>query len=115
MWLKNVLGIFDQTLINRIWKNRYSYETVGNYVYKLSEKELEKIAMGINLPAIGIKGINDYYSEDIDLNQSTSNKAIFNKVKSKIARRDLICKMRLIPYKIAARVIFKQLPSPAVK
>jgi SAM-dependent methyltransferase len=36
----------------RIWKNRFSFETVGNYVYKVSPREFEKLAMGVGLPAI---------------------------------------------------------------
>jgi SAM-dependent methyltransferase len=35
-----------------VWKNRFSFETVGNYVYKVSPREFEKLAMGIGLPAV---------------------------------------------------------------
>ena len=51
MWIKNLLDRIDVNLINKIWKNRYSFEAVGNYVYKVSEREIEKAAMGMNMPS----------------------------------------------------------------
>lgn len=56
--LKNFCDIFSPNLINYIWKNRYSWEIVGNYVFKISEREIEKIAMGIGLPCIAFKVIH---------------------------------------------------------
>jgi len=111
IWLKNILDRFDTKLIDKIWKNRYSFETIGNYVYKISEREIEKAAMGLNLPAISFRGFNDYYSTKLDLGQPTTNKSIFNKVKSKISRRNLLCKLGLIPYSLSVTVIFTSKPS----
>ncbi|HWZ23569.1 MAG TPA: methyltransferase domain-containing protein, partial [Cytophagaceae bacterium] len=58
LWLKNMMDIINPLLINKIWKNRFSFETVGNYVFKISEREVEKMAMGIGLPCIAFKRIN---------------------------------------------------------
>lgn len=113
IWLKNVLDRFNVNYINKVWKNRSSFEEVGNYVYKVSEREIEKVAMGINLPSIAFKGLNDYYTTNLDLSQPTSNKAILNKVASKIARRDLLCKLGLIPYQTQSCIIFKKRPTEA--
>ena len=52
LWLKNILDRVSPGLVQRLWKNQYSFETVGNYVYKISEREMEKVAMGIGLPAV---------------------------------------------------------------
>jgi Methyltransferase domain len=56
--LKNILDIFDDSLINKFWKNRFSFESVGNYVFKISERDIEKIAMGMGLPCVAIKPVN---------------------------------------------------------
>jgi ubiquinone/menaquinone biosynthesis C-methylase UbiE len=56
--IKNLCDLVSPTIINKIWKNRFSWETVGNYVFKISEREIEKIAMGIGLPCIAFKEIN---------------------------------------------------------
>ena len=50
LFLKNVLDAVHPSLIDRIWKNHFSFETVGNYIYKISEREIEKLSMGIGLP-----------------------------------------------------------------
>lgn len=42
------------------------YETVGNYVYTVSRRELEKVALGLDLPAIAFKGIFDHCPPNIE-------------------------------------------------
>ncbi len=113
--LKNILDRFSPSLINKVWKNRFSFEEVGNYVYKISERELEKVAMGINLPCIAFKGINDYYTTKLDLSEPTSNTKILKKVKSKIRFKNFLCRLGLIPYQLKTCVIFKEEPSQQVK
>jgi len=115
IFIKNILDRISPTLINKIWKNRFSFEEVGNYVYKISERELEKVAMGINLPCIAFKGINDYYSTSIDLYQSTSHQKTFNRVKSKIKFKNTLCQLGILPYQLKTCVIFKTTPTLDVK
>ncbi len=114
MRIKNVLDKIDVNLINKIWKNRYSFEEVGNYVYKISEREIEKVAMGINLPAIAFKGLHDYYTTSIDLSEPLTNTKYFNLVKNKIRFRNFLSKFGIIPYQLYCSVVFKQLPTPQV-
>lgn len=114
LFLKNVLDRISPELINKIWKNRYSFEETGNYVYKISEREMEKMAMGINMPYVAFKGLNDYFTTLLDLSQPVSNSKILNKVKAKINRRDLLCKLGIIPYQIMSAIIFKEKPSEDV-
>lgn len=111
LWLKNLLDRFSTSLINKFWKNRSSFETVGNYVYKVSEREMEKVAAGINLPLVAFKGINDYFTTEIDLNQPTTNKKILNAVKNRIVIKDFFSKIGLIPYMLQTSIIFKEMPS----
>ena len=115
MWLKNFLDKINVNLINKVWKNRYSFEEVGNYVYKVSEREIEKVAMGINLPAIAFKGLHDYYTNKIDLSEPTRNRKNFFLIKNKIRFRTFLSKLGFIPYQMYCSVIFKELPSSQVK
>jgi ubiquinone/menaquinone biosynthesis C-methylase UbiE len=114
LFLKNVLDKISPTLIDKIWKNRYSFESSGNYVYKTSEREMEKIAMGIDLPFVAFKGHNDYYTTQWDLSQPQTNTKIFNKVKAKIWRKNLLSKLGLIPHQILISILFKSKPSDEV-
>jgi ubiquinone/menaquinone biosynthesis C-methylase UbiE len=111
IYLKNILDKFSTSLINKIWKNRFSFETVGNYVFKLSEREVEKIAMGLNLSHVAFKGINDYYTKKIDLNAPVEDKKVLRKVKRKIILKNVFSKLGLTPYELHSCVIFKQPPS----
>lgn len=58
LFLVNILDKVQNGLSIKVWKNRFSYEKVGNFVYKVSEREFEKFAAGLNLPAIAVKSIN---------------------------------------------------------
>ncbi|WP_010664263.1 class I SAM-dependent methyltransferase [Marinilabilia salmonicolor] len=114
VFLKNLLEKIAPGMVNKVWTNRFSFETVGNYVYKVSEREIEKIAMGIGLPMVAFKGINDFYTTKFDLKSSTENRKIFRKVKSKIRVKNLLCRLGIIPYELEACVIFKHQPSAEI-
>ncbi len=110
IFIKNILDRFSTTLIDKIWRNHYSFEESGNYVYKTSEREIEKIAMGVNLPYIAFKGLNDHYTTALDLSQPISNRKILRKVKSRISLKNFLSKLGIIPYQIVCSIIFKQAP-----
>jgi len=114
VFLKNILERVAPSKVNKVWKNRFSFESVGNYVYKISEREVEKIAMGVGLPMVAFKGINDFYTTKYDLKSSTGNKKLFRKVKGRIKLKNFLSRLGLIPYELEACVIFKKQPSPEV-
>lgn len=108
--LKNFCDIFNPLLINKIWKNRFSWETVGNYVFKISEREIEKIAMGIGLPCIAFKGVNILLSYKDNIREVPINKKVLRKINRKLAFMNFLCKIRLIPYTSLCSIIFKEMP-----
>lgn len=113
LWIKNILDIFDPQLINRVWKNRFSFETVGNFVFKISERDIERIAMGMGLPYIAFKGINIHLSDGSEegMAQVPHHKALWQRLISKLARKDFLARLHLIPHNHLCCVIFKQQPS----
>ena len=109
--IKNILDRFDPTILQKYWKNRYSFEEVGNYVFKLSDREMEKIAMGMNLPAIAFKGINNaYWKPGLDTEIANENSASFRQIQSKIRKDDFLCKLGILPHHVLSAIIFKTLP-----
>jgi hypothetical protein len=102
MFLKNILDRFDRKWIDSIWKNHYSFETVGNYVFKISEREIEKMAMGIGLPCIAFKRFNMFPGISPE------------KSRRKVKFRDLLCRLHLIPYSFLCCVLFKHSPEQDV-
>ena len=113
--LRNTLDRINPRLLQRYWKNRYSFEEVGNYVFKLSEREIEKLAMGINLPAVAFKGINNnYYALSIHqalFEQTVGyNSPVYQKIKRKMAFHNLLTYLGLMPSQVLSAIIFKILP-----
>ena len=107
---KNICDRFNPQLINKFWKNRYSWEPVGNYVFKISEREVEKIAMGIGLPCIAFKGINEIKNIKGDLMDFPINIKLWNKITLKIKFLNALCYLKIIPYNLLCSVIFKEMP-----
>lgn len=112
--VKNTLDRFSPEAINRVWKNRFSFETTGNYVYKISDREMEKIAMGIGLPAVAFRGIHDYHLDVAGSYTDPPDPAVFRKVKGKLRLRNFLSRLGLMPYSQLCCVLFKTPPDPSV-
>jgi SAM-dependent methyltransferase len=110
LFLKNVLDLFNPFLINKIWKNRFSWEKVGNYVFKISDREVEKIAMGLGLPYIAFKEMNVLFNINQDIEEVPTNQKVLRKVKQRLRKINAICKLRLIPFNTLCSIIFKEMP-----
>ena len=115
MWLCNVLDRFAPALLKKLWKNRYSFEDVGNFVYKISEREIIKSAMGIHLPAVAFKGFNDKYMKGVEKEILTPKSNLYKKVKRNLAMRDFICNTHLMPFGSLCAVVFKNKPDDTLK
>ena len=59
-----------------------AYETSGNYVYSISPREIEKVALGSNWPYVAFKGISDHYVKDGEFEDQKS--AAFHEIKKNI-------------------------------
>jgi 2-polyprenyl-3-methyl-5-hydroxy-6-metoxy-1,4-benzoquinol methylase len=116
VFIKNICDTINPLFIDRIWKNRFSWESVGNYVFKISEREIEKIAMGIGLPCIAFKRYDNFKSHenieglfDVPLNQK-----LYRKIKMKLALRGVLSSLGIIPHGSLCCVLFKEQPSEKV-
>jgi SAM-dependent methyltransferase len=107
---KNICDRFNPQLINKFWKNRYSWEPVGNYVFKISEREVEKIAMGIGLPCIAFAGINIIKSEKEEIMTVPTDFGLWRKMKLKLKFLNFLSKLSLSPYNMLCSIIFKEMP-----
>lgn len=113
MAIKNVCDKINLNLINKIWKNRYSFETVGNYVFKVSERELEKIAMGIALPCMAVKSFQIFLSHkpiEGALDQPP-NMAFKNRVARHVGWRNFLDKIGILPANSLSCILFKIMPT----
>ena len=114
--IKNICDKINPLFINKIWKNRFSWEPVGNYVFKISEREIEKIAMGIGLPCVAFKRYDNFKShEKIEgLYDVPINKRLYRKIKRKLALRSFISSVGIIPHGSLCCVVFKEQPGEKI-
>lgn len=64
------------------------YEDSGNYMYTISSREMEKFALGLNLPAIALKGLNDCYLPEGGTATATDESEVFKRMKNTIDQSD---------------------------
>jgi ubiquinone/menaquinone biosynthesis C-methylase UbiE len=108
--LTNLLST-QTRLLNKAWKNRFSYEPVGNFVYKVSEREFEKFAAGLNLPMVAFKNINpNFYFKGAENITAVEGNKVFRSIKKRKSLLDQLVKLKIIPGQVLATVIFKQVP-----
>ncbi len=109
--LVNMLSGIKSSLPSKLWKNRFSYEPVGNFVYKLSERELEKFAAGLNLPLVAFKRINpNFYFEGANKAEASFINRKFMGIYLKKGMYDLLVRIGFIPGQVLCAVVFKVVP-----
>lgn len=87
------------------------YEESGNYVFRVSKREMEKIALGLNYPVIAFKGLNDYYEKNMAKELVQDNGPCFRRAKLAIRLLDILSKLRLRDYRLMAIIFLKELRS----
>jgi ubiquinone/menaquinone biosynthesis C-methylase UbiE len=97
-----------RALKNNEYEN--SFETVGNYKYPISIREIEKITSAISLPCIAYKGIDDIYlSNGGSLDVNSINPSVLS-AKFKLLLMDFIFKLSLREKSVICLIIFKVKP-----
>jgi SAM-dependent methyltransferase len=114
LFLMNITQ-FWSSLQRRIWKNRFSFEPVGNFVYKVSEREFEKFAAGLNLPAVAFKFINpNFYHPDNEFKEASLTELPFLILRLKKAILDSLTKLKVLPGQVLSSIVFKEIPDEAL-
>lgn len=91
-----------------IYYNYGNYEPSGNYVYTISRRELEKVALGINLPLMIIKGLNDFYIDGAEFEKYSENGPIFKAINTQIKRLNRRSKKGILYPNILTCILFKE-------
>ena len=118
LFTKNVLDRINPLLINKIWRNRFSFETVGNYVFKISEREIEKVAMGLGFRCIAFKRINMILNVKLDkaiTSQTPMHKKGWKKITRRLRFKNLLGFLKIIPYNHLCCVVFKTNPDLEIR
>jgi hypothetical protein len=93
---------------------KHFFETSGNYIFTVSEREMEKLALGMGLEYVVFKKINDVYVEGIEYEKLDKNGPLLKKLKSKIKFLDLLSRIGLQNYNMLCVVLFKENPTAEI-
>ena len=105
---RNLKNIIKKLLNKKTERNRF--EQSGNYVYSMSMREMEKVALGLNLNVIAFKGLNDSYIKGVEYEKLTSDGPLNKKVQSNIKKADLLCRLGIKEFGLLVSIIFKNEP-----
>ena len=112
---------FLRSCINRALtgrKSRNDFESVGNYLYKLSVREFEKLAMGMGLAGMAVCGINDFHgisARDKDGSMLTRGGGRFAVLWILIRLQDLLSRMGMLQPVLYSFALFKTTPDEFLK
>ena len=94
----------------------YSFEEVGNFVYSMEIRELEKFLLGMNHNHLAHKELNDYYFSGVEfIEENPKNlKDLLQKLKLRINvfLLDVFSTLGLTESNLSQVVLFKKEPSP---
>lgn len=92
-----------------------NFETIGNYVYTISRRELEKVAIGMQLPLIAIHEFDDHYLKDVEFEKLSENGPLQKKIRKVFKMGSLKAKLGLKRHSHMMAILFKVIPDEAMK
>ncbi len=103
--LRNLKNFIKMNLRKR--SMLHDFEESGNYLYRISRREIEKLALGMNFTRVAFKGINDYYIPGVEYEKVADRGKLYRRVRLLIAVQNILCKLRLLQPGLLVAIIFK--------
>ncbi len=91
----------------RAGKATASYERVGNYVYSLSQREVQKISLGLNLPGYACKNMQDVYIQGCEFAKADPNDPVFNSMVNMTQALERQCQEKQEKWNYILTIFFK--------
>jgi len=111
-------NLLKNLLSKKVYKDEYGFEEVGNFIYTINLRELEKFLLGIHKTYIASNNLNDHHFKNIEFvsikGKTISEKLICMKLKIIILFKDILCKLSLLNFSISEVVLFKDKPSSEI-
>lgn len=88
-----------------------AYAADGNYIFPISPREIEKMALAVDIPQVAFKGLNDAYEPGLEFEPLDSVRG--RRTRRRIFLRDLLCRLRLDkPMLLMAALFQVAVPGP---
>jgi ubiquinone/menaquinone biosynthesis C-methylase UbiE len=91
----------------RAGKAAASYERVGNYVYSLSQREVQKISLGMNLPGYACKNMQDVYIQGCEFAKAEPTDPVFATMVNTVKALEQRCNQNQEKWNYIMTIFFK--------
>ena len=93
----------------------WNFEESGNFIYMISKREMEKVALALQLPTVAYCYYNDYYEPGVEFEKAVPGNKVFEKVKKAIAKADFNSHWGLQNFSSIIAILFKENPDDELK
>ncbi|MGI9201850.1 MAG: class I SAM-dependent methyltransferase, partial [Woeseiaceae bacterium] len=105
-------------LLGRNKSRGHGFEPAGNYIYSISEREMEKFLLGMHYTVIAFCSLNDAYKEGIEFVEMGSRKKTDRRLRAQIRFsifvQDLLVFLKLYKPRLLTVALFKEPPSESL-
>lgn len=89
------------------------YEQSGNYVYGITRREIEKVALGLGIPELSFAGFDDIYIKGVENEALTPIGKLMRKIRVKLWFLNVLSILRLRDRSLLSVIIWKIPPTRA--
>jgi SAM-dependent methyltransferase len=105
------LKILIKRMTGRPFQTGYDcFESVGNYVYTISKRELTKVALGLDLRHIAFRSLNSFYMPGIEYERVTTYNRSYLTVRLMILIQDVLTALGAVRSGLLVGIVFKEAP-----
>jgi SAM-dependent methyltransferase len=91
--------------------HKATYESDGNYVYTLSRREVEKVALGLDLPAVAFKNLYDIFDPALTDELAQESNPNFTAFRARVQDIEARCARMELKHNMLLAVIFVTMPT----
>jgi SAM-dependent methyltransferase len=118
LWVRTKFGIAPKPIsksdIFRLGDKPH-YEEVGNFMFTISSREIEKVALGMDLPAIAFFALNDHFEVGLSRALAEESNPDFKRVQELLNQADRISGGGIGSSSMLLTAIFVEMPSPELQ
>jgi ubiquinone/menaquinone biosynthesis C-methylase UbiE len=92
-----------------------NYEPIGNYVYNVSEREVQKGALALSLPTVAFKRFHDVYFEGVEFEKVDQNGELLKKTRRALFKNSVLSRLGLSVQNHIGAVVFKESPTEPLR
>lgn len=99
-------------------RSQHAFEPVGNYIYALSEREIEKFLLGLHHTSVAFLGMNDAYVPGVEFaalnSEAPADRKLRREIQGRIRRLDALARLGVIRTTMLTAALFQQPPNASL-